>query len=214
MALFFWDALNVQKNIQKPNLDPASSNQMSFKTTSNQGTNWTLIFLILPAISIVWAIVDKVKLPNNELAYLKYSTQVGFYSYVIFWILSFYRTHRDKNLFLISLFLLGLWLLSSFFLIAKINIILDQSPIRVERSKVIRSVTVSGGKNSRGYCIAYTVNPIDGMEKVDLQKSYCEDLTSGHNGIEVHFREGALGLPYKVDSLIIKDYDFYMKKIH
>lgn len=204
----------MQKNIQRPSLDPSNSSELSFKSNSNQGSNWILIFFIVPAIAIIWAIVDKVKLPNNELFYLKYSSQVGIASYILFWFLSFYRTTKDKNLIMISLFLLGLWLLSCLFLIAKLNIVLDQSAIRIERSKVSRAILVSGGKNSPGYCIAYTLNPIDGMEKVDLKKSYCEDLTSGHNGIEVHFREGALNLPYKVDSIIIKDYDFYMKKIH
>lgn len=214
MALFFGNDLSVQKNIQRPNLDPTNSSDLSLKTNSNQGSNWILIFFIVPAFAIIWAIVDKVKLPNNELTFLKYSAQVGLVSYIFFWFLSFYRTTKDKNLLMISVFLFGLWLLSSLFLIAKLNIVLDQSATRIERSKVNRAILVSGGKNSPGYCIAYTLNPIDGMEKVDLKKSYCEDLISGQNGIEVHFREGALGLPYKVDSFIIKDYDFYMKKIH
>lgn len=200
--------------MQRPNLDPQTASQFSLKGSSNQGSNWTLIFLIIPALALVWAIIDKVKLPNNELAYLKFSFQVGMATYVLFWFLSFYRTIKDKNLIMISLFLFGLWQLSCLFLIAKINMIFDQSTIRIERSKVIRAVAVSGGKNSRGYCIAYTLNPIDGMDKVDLKHSYCEDLTSGKNGIEVHLREGLLKLPYKVDSIIIKDYDFYMQKIH
>jgi len=77
-----------------------------------------------------------------------------------------------------------------------------------------RTVGHAGGQNSsKSYCIATFAEPIH--EKIDIQIKYdeCGSIRIGQDGLEIQLRDGALGLPWKTQHAVVRDFDLYRERL-
>lgn len=181
-----------------------------------QGTSVSIVLLVLPLAFIGWSIVEKVQFPFDQLHFLKWAGTFGTSTFLFIWFFSFWKIRREKTMIPITIFLYLLWMIGFLLGTANANKAFDQSSAQTEIRKVVsaKAVSGSGGKSpSRPYCLATLAEPVDQITDVHIKYSECELLRPGQDGLEIQLRDGALGLRWKSEHSIIRDFDLYRERL-
>lgn len=180
-----------------------------------QGNNLALLFLIVPAIFIFYGITYKVKIPYDQLQFFLTSFTYSLVSFTLLWIASFWNTERDKTLFGISLFLFGLWFVSSLLGVAYFNQHLDTGEPWKKQIKIIKTRKVSGGGRPAGRpsCLAKFNDYVEGVDYIYIRYDYCDVIKPGVDGLLIKFRPGKFGMPWAEEYSVIRDFDLYEQRL-
>lgn len=180
-----------------------------------QGNNLALIFLIVPAIFIFYGIKYKLKLPYDQLQFFINTFLYSLVSFILLWIISFWNTELDRVLIGISLFLFGLWFISSLMGVAYFNQHLDTGDPWKKQIKIIRTQKVSGSGRQAGQssCLAKFNDFVEGVDYLYIRYDYCDIIRPGVDGLLIKFRPGKFGMPWTEEYSVIKDFELYEQRL-
>ncbi len=182
------------------------------------GSQFAILFLILPAASLIWALKSEPTPPVNQLEYLKLAVVVATVSFALLWAASFSRTERNRTLFAVSAFLFLLWMFGTLLAIPKLNAFFDDSSEYEVRSRILshrESRSSTGGRPPRSAptCHVTLEKPLADTVNIQLPVQACETMIDKEDGVLLRMRQGAFGLAWRTDWSVIKNFDHYEKTL-
>lgn len=174
--------------------------------------NFGLLFLLVPAASFYLAISQGLRMPFNEARFLPEALLICLLSYAVVWFLSFSKSILEKDMVMVSIVCLILWILSGIPGIAAVNRTFDTGAPSKKIAKILAVRELSGG-STRGSCLLTLSDEIEGLNLKSIRRTYCQVIRPGIDGIEFTFRPGALGWAWAEDYSVIQDYDLYRQRL-
>lgn len=155
---------------------------------SPTGSSLSILVLLVPLVGGVWAGQQEyhaVVEPGRAVA-----TAIGatVALYAVVWLLSFWRTNKDRSLLLVTAFTLLLWLVVGVFVAGRVNSALDGSSGEAFEAEVLSTDLDGPGQKAR--CVLHLKSDI---ERVGLDESYCEIVDVG-DVYAADLHPGALGV--------------------
>ncbi len=183
------------------------------------GNSLSILLLIVPIVSLVIAANSKVKLPIDQMGYSGSSLLVLLVFFAILAYFSFRDALMTKTLKGVLAFLLLLWCIGNFMVLAQINVELDKSPVEkkyVKVVKLIQSLSSSGTgirKSSSRSCTVWLDKPLSGMEYIHIRYDMCDEIEIQKDGLLLDVRNGYFNMPWVSDYSVIKDFDTYLERL-
>jgi hypothetical protein len=192
--------------------------QQKIRKPEPQGNLLSILFLIIPIASLIWAFRTKIVFPVNQLDFLGDASQYVILSYILLWVLSYHKEIGKKNnktLYAVSAFLFFLWFIGGIAAVAKINTTWDKSSEREFFVKAIETRKMSGGgkPHSSSSCLVTLEKEIFGVNHISIRYNECDEVRPNIDGIQMMVKDGYLGFPWKASHSIVKDIEFYKKQL-
>jgi hypothetical protein len=193
--------------------------QLKIRKPEPQGNLLAIFFLIIPIASLIWAFRTKIVFPVNQLDFFGEASKYVILSYILLWVLSYYKEIGKKNnktLCAVSAFLFFLWFIGGIVAVAKINNTWDKSSEREFFVKAIETRKMSGGGRPHGSssCLVKLEKEIFGEDYISIRYNECDDIRPNIDGIQMMVKDGYLGFPWKTSHSIVKDIEFYKKQLN
>lgn len=191
----------------KTSTDPSSGNRLS------------ILLLIIPGISLGFAANYEVKLPIDQIGYSATCIFALLVSFTILAYFSFRDAVMTKTLRGVLSFLLLLWCIGNFMVLAQINRALDKSPVEKKYVKVMKLKQTLGSsgigtkKSSSRSCTVWIDKPLVGMDYLNIRYDMCDEIETQKDGLLLDVRNGYFNMPWVADYSVIKDFDTYIERL-
>lgn len=203
----------------KKSNESVPTRKIKTETDPSAGNRLSILLLIIPIVSLIVAANSEVKLPIDQMGYSGLSLMVSLVSFAVLAYFSFRDTVMTKTLRGVLAFLLLLWCIGNFMILAQINMALDKSPIEKKYVKVMKleqTLSSSGTgikKSSSRSCTVWIDKPLVGMDYLNIRYDMCDEIETQKDGLLLDVRNGYFNMPWVADYSVIKDFDTYIERL-
>lgn len=186
----------------------------------NSGNSLSILLLIIPIVSLVIVANSNVILPIDQAYYTGASCALSALAFAVLAYFSFRNAVMSKTLKLVLTVLFVFWMIGNFFVLAKLNMDLDVSPVEKKYVKVVNLKQSLGSSSGTGVrrsvsrsCTVWLDKKLADMDYVQIRYDMCDEIEVQKDGLMLDVRQGYFKMPWVSDYSVIKNFDGYIEKL-